>query len=210
MQHGTVARSARPPSAPAIGRRPDISDTCVLPSGGQAEAIGARQEVEVRKRKLGAQEIIPPVSQLALDDLQADFDLGKRVRHHLLVRRNAKLGKHAPLVRHVIDHVGVVVGIDRADPLVHARALPRARRPERRLVECLFDIGYDGARFIDREIAMLEDRHAVEGMQCEVSWFAHLRFEIPEGVGDLFMREHQPHDLNKSAAWKPEYDRVSH
>src|SRR6202043_4139562 len=66
------------------------------------------------------------------------------------------------------------------------------------------------ARFIHREVAMLEDRHAIERMQCQVSGLAHLRFEVPEGVGDVFMSEHQPPNLNKSAAWKSKYDRVRH
>src|ERR1700730_5440492 len=130
--------------------------------------------------------------------------------HHLLVGWDAELGKHSPLMRDVIDHVRVVVGIDRADPLVHARALPRALRAQRDMVERVFEIVHDGARLVHRESGVLEDRYAVEGMQGEVRWFSHFRLEVPESVGDILMSKQQPHDLNKGAAWKSNYDRIGH
>src|SRR6266851_8429398 len=74
---------------------------------GQSEAVRTRQEVKVRKGKVGTQQILLPVSQLALDDLKPDVDLRKRVRDHFLVGRDAQLGKHAPFVGDVIDHVGI-------------------------------------------------------------------------------------------------------
>src|SRR5262249_15282060 len=113
-------------------------------------------------------------------------------------------------MRHVIDHVRVVVGIDRADPLVHARALPWACRAQGNVIERLFNIVHDGACLVHSEIAVLENRHAIEGMQCQVSGFTHLRFEIVEGVGDILVSEHQAYDLNKSAAWESKYNRIRH
>jgi hypothetical protein len=110
----------------------------------------------------------------------------------------------------VIDHVRVVVGIDRADPLVNARALPWARRAQGDVIERLFNVVHDGACLVHGEIAVLEDRHAIEGMQRQVSWFAHLRFEVAEGVGDILVGKHHPHDLNKGAAWKSKYNRIRH
>src|SRR5262245_3747871 len=53
-------------------------------------------------------------------------------------------------------------------------------------------------------------RTAIEGMQCQVSGFTHLRFEIVEGVGDILVSEHQAYDLNKSAAWESKYNRIRH
>src|SRR5262249_30015588 len=44
----------------------------------------------------------------------------------LIVGRNPKLGKDVPLVRDVVDHVGIVIGVDGTDPLVHARAIADA------------------------------------------------------------------------------------
>jgi hypothetical protein len=60
------------------------------------------------------------------------------------------------------------------------------------------------------KMGVLEDRHAIERMQRKVSGPAHLRFEVPEGVRDILMGKHQPHDLNKGAARKSQYDRIRH
>jgi hypothetical protein len=102
--------------------------------------------------------------QLPLQNLQAHFDFGKGMRHHLLVGRDAKSRKYQALVRHVADHVDVVVGIDRADPLVHARTVAGTFRLKRRFLERLVYVGGNCARFIDGEIAMVHHRNAIEGM----------------------------------------------
>ena len=148
--------------------------------------------------------------QLALQDLEAHLDFGKRMRHDLLVGRDAKSRKHQPLVRHVVDHVGVVVGIDRAHPLVHARAVAGILRLKRRFLKRLVDVSRDGARLIDREIVMLQHRHAIEGMQREMRWLAHLGLEIPKRVRRALMGEDEANNVNKGAVRKPEYDGVRH
>src|SRR5262245_27235130 len=113
-------------------------------------------------------------------------------------------------MRHVIDHVRVVIGIDRANPLVHARALPWACRAQGNVIERFFNVVHDGACLVHREITVLENRYAIERMQRQVSWFAHLRFQITESVGDILVSEHQSYDLNKSAAWESQYNRIRH
>src|SRR5262245_50516957 len=113
-------------------------------------------------------------------------------------------------MRHVIDHVRVVVGIDRADPLVHERALSWACRAQGDVIERLFNIVHDGACLVHGEIAVLENRHAIERVQRQVSWFAHLRFEVAESVRDILMSDHQPYDLNKCAARESKYNRIRH
>src|SRR6516165_1297950 len=140
---------------------------------GQAEGKGARQNEEVGKRQLGAEQIVLSMRQLAFHHAERQFDLGQRMRHYFLIRRDAELGKHQPLMRDVIDHVGVVVGIDCADPLVHSRASAHILRRQPRPGERLVDVRSDGAGLIDSEITMLEDRHTVERMQCEMLRLAH-------------------------------------
>ena len=100
--------------------------------------------------------------QLPLQDLEAHLDFRKRVRHHLLVGRDTKPWEYQALVRHVVDHVGVVVGIDRAHPLMHARTVTCVLWLERWVFECLIDVGRNGAGLIDRKIAMPQDRHPLE------------------------------------------------
>src|ERR1700737_5648335 len=74
--HGRQCLHPLPPSAE--GRKFRIHAFSFL---GQSESIGARQEVEVGKGKLGTQEIIPPVSQLVLERLKTPVDLRTRARH---------------------------------------------------------------------------------------------------------------------------------
>jgi hypothetical protein len=106
-----------------------------LPFGSEAEGVGARQQVIIREAHLTAQQETLPRRQLALHHLQRDLDLRQRVRDNLLIGRDAELRKDVSLVRDVLDHVRVVVGIDCTDPLVHPRAvlgglrLQRRRRP---------------------------------------------------------------------------------
>ena len=57
---------------------------------------------------------------------------------------------------------------------------------------------------------MLQHRHAIEGMQREMAWLAHLGLEIPKRVRRALMREDQPHNVDKSAAGKAEYDWIGH
>jgi hypothetical protein len=100
-----------------------------------SEGVGARQQVIIREAHLTAQQETLPRRQLALHHLQRDLDLRQRVRDNLLIGRDAELRKDVSLVRDVLDHVRVVVGIDCTDPLVHPRAvlgglrLQRRRRP---------------------------------------------------------------------------------
>src|SRR5262245_9822030 len=102
--------------------------------------------------------------ELTLQHLEGDLDFEKRMRHHPLIGGDAKFRKYPALVRHVVDHIGVEVGIDRAYPLVHARAIARVLRLKRRLLEGFIDVGRDSTRFVDSEIAMLQHWNAIEGM----------------------------------------------
>src|SRR5215468_3274404 len=132
------------------------------------------------------------------------------MRYDRFIRGYAKLREYQPLVRHVIDHVRVVVGIDHTDPLVHAGPTRDVSWLQGRARESLVDIADDGARLIERKIPMAQDRHAVEGMQCEVAWLAHLGLEVVECVRHLFVGEDQPHDVDECAAWKPVNDWIGH
>ena len=83
---------------------------------------------------------------------------------------------------HVVDHVGVVVGIDRADPLVHACALAYVLRRQTQSAKRLIYIRGDGAGLVDSQVAVLEDRNAVEGMQRQVLALAHHGFKVVKAV----------------------------
>src|SRR3954467_14248227 len=98
------------------------------------------------------------------------------MRHDRLVGSDAELWEHVPLVRDVVDHVRVEVGIDRTDPLVHAGPAASGLGLQCRGWEHLLEIGYDGARLVEREIAMPEDRHPVEWMQRQMRGGAHFGF----------------------------------
>jgi hypothetical protein len=65
-------------------------------------------------------------------------DLRQRVCDDLLIGRDAKLREDVTLVRDVITHVRVVVGIDRTDPLVHPRAALAGLWPQQRRRKHLF------------------------------------------------------------------------
>src|SRR5262249_12244754 len=78
------------------------------------------------------------------------------------------------------------------------------------VIERLFNVVHDGTCLVHHEITVLENRYAIERMQRQVSWFAHLRFEVAESVGDILVGEHQSHDLNKSAARESKYNRIRH
>jgi hypothetical protein len=100
----------------------------------------------------------------------------------------------------VIDHVGIVVGIDGADPLVHAAARPsilrRQARPRKRLV----DIGGNRAGLVDREIAVPQDRNAVERMQRQMLRLAHHGLKVVESVGHVLVSQHKSDDVDKRAS----------
>src|SRR5262245_25947327 len=132
------------------------------------------------------------------------------MRYDLFIRGYAKLGKYQTLVRHVINHVRIVVGIDHTDPLVHAGPTRDVSWLQGQSRKSLIDIGDDGARLVECEITMPQDRHAIEGMERQMAWLAHLRFEVLEGVGHLFVGENQPHDVDECAAWKPVNDWIGH
>src|SRR5262249_18240481 len=132
------------------------------------------------------------------------------MRYDLFIRGYAKLREYQALVRHVINHVRVVVRIDHTDPLVHAGTALYVSRLQGQPRKCLVNIGDDGARLVHREIAMPQDRHAIEGMQSQMDWHADLRLEVMERVGHLLVCENQPHDVNECAAWKPVNDWIGH
>src|ERR1700730_2959707 len=105
---------------------------------------------------------------------------------------------------------GVVVGIYRADPLVHpCPALWRIRLQRGRRKQ-LLDIGDDGARLVEHEIAVPQDRHPVKRMQRKVLGRAHIGLEVLEGVRRLLMRQHQPRDVHEGAVREPENRNLSH
>src|SRR2546423_1037554 len=93
-----------------------------LPSDVRFEGESAWQQVIVDQPYLAAEQKTLPVRQLALHDLHPGLDLRQCMRDDLLVGGDAERREDVPLVPDVIDHVGEVVGIDRADPLVHQRA----------------------------------------------------------------------------------------
>src|SRR5204863_6534058 len=78
-------------------------------------------------------------------------------------------------------------------------------RGQLRAVEHLVDIGRDRARLIEREIAVLKDRHPVKRVQREMRRCPHLWFEIAEDVRHCFVLEHQPRDVDKGTARKSIY-----
>src|SRR5262249_10389272 len=176
----------------------------------EAKRIRAGQEIEVRKRKFGTEKILLAVRQLALRNCQPDLDLRQGMRHNFLVGRNSKFGKDVPLVRDVVDHVGIEIGIYGADPLVQARAIAGIPWPQRRLRKGLLQIVDDGACLVNREITMLHDWDAVEGMQRQMAWLAHLRLKIMERVWHLLMREDEPHNVDEGAARKAVYNEFRH
>src|SRR5262249_18289885 len=125
-------------------------------------------------------------------------------------RTQFQVREDVPLVRDVVDHVGVVVGVYGADPLVHARSIAGTLWLQRRFRKGFVEIGDDGACLVNREIARLQDWHAVEGMQRQMAWLAHLRLQIMERVWHLLMREDEPHNVNESAAGKAVYNDIRH
>ena len=144
--------------------------------------------------------------QLALRHFQRHLDLRQGMRHNLLVGRNSKLGKNVPLVRDVVDHVGIVIGIYGTDPLVHARSIADVLWLQCWFWKDLLQIADDSARFINCEIIMLQDWHAVERMQRKMAGLAHLWFQVMERVWHLFMSKDKPHNVDESAARKPVYN----
>src|SRR6059036_732264 len=81
----------------------------------QQEIIGERRR-HVGEEALLARELILQYGERALDPRQ-------RGRHHRFVGGNAELRKYHALVHQIEHDVGVVVGAQAADPLVHLRAL---------------------------------------------------------------------------------------
>jgi hypothetical protein len=61
-----------------------------------------------------------------------------------------------------------------------------------------------GAPLIEREIAVPEDRHPLERVQCQLGRRVHLRFEIMEGVLNLLTSEDEARHLEVNAARKAE------
>jgi hypothetical protein len=94
--------------------------------------------------------------------------------------------------------------------LVHARACSDVFGLQARTFERLIDVRGDCAGFVERKVAVLKDRHAIEWMQGEVTGRAHLGFEIAECVWNSFVSEYQPDDMDISAAWETKYDGVGH
>src|SRR5262245_43396892 len=113
-------------------------------------------------------------------------------------------------MRHMVDHVGVVVAIDGADPLIHAAARANVLRRQPRSTKRVVDIRGDGAGFIKGETVVPQDWYAVKRMQRQMLRLAHHRFKIVEGVGHVLVREHEPYDVHKGASWKTKDDRVGH
>src|SRR6058998_2405251 len=83
----------------------------------------------VSEEALLARELILQYGERALDPRQ-------RGRHHRFVGGNAELRKYHALVHQIEHDVGVVVGAQAADPLVHLRALARFDRLQARTGEC--------------------------------------------------------------------------
>src|ERR1700747_2107227 len=99
----------------------------------EANAVDNRQHEEIREAQPRPEQKLLTARQLALQHPKADFDLGHGMRHNGLVRLDAELREDVALMRYVVDQIGVVVTINRADPLVHARPKLRlaGREPAR-------------------------------------------------------------------------------
>src|SRR5215510_10229338 len=132
------------------------------------------------------------------------------MRHYFLVGRDAKFRKNSALVRHVVNHIGVEVGIDRAYPLVHERTVASSLRLQWWFLECFIYVGRDSTGFVDGEIAMLQDRHTIERMQREVCRLAHLGLKIPKRVRHALVREDEPDNVNIGTVRKTKHDGVGH
>src|SRR5262249_1345498 len=107
-------------------------------------------------------------------------------------------------------HAQVVIGIYGTDPLVHARSIANTLWLQRRVRKGLVQIADDGACLVNCEITMLQDWHAVEGMQRQMAWLAHVRLQIMERVWHLLVREDEPHNVDESAARKAVYNEFRH
>src|SRR5690349_24873512 len=93
---------------------------------------------------------------------------------------------------------------------MHARSIAGAVGLQPRFRKDLLKISDDGARLINREIAMSQNGYAIERMQGEMGWFAHLGFQIMKPVRHLFVRKYEPHDVHERAARKAVYNEVGH
>src|SRR5262249_40471034 len=100
--------------------------------------------------------------------------------------------------------------IDHADPLVHAPPSADVARLQGWARKGLVEISDDGARLEKREIAVPQDRHAIEGIERQMTWFSHLRLQVMELVGHLFVGEDHAHDVDESAARKAVNDGIGH
>ena len=169
-----------------------------------------RQHKEIRETQLTPEQKFHTARQLALQHLKADFDLGHGMRHNSLVRRDAELREDVTLVRHVVDQIGVVVAINRADPLVHARPNLRIAGREPARPEHLIYVPNDRAGLVQCEIAVPQDRHPLERVQREVRRCVHLGFEVVKGVGDLVMCQDNARHLDIDAAWKAVQHNLGH
>src|SRR5262245_20922500 len=176
----------------------------------EAERERARQQIEVGQREFRPQEVIPAMRELPFSDLQAQLYLRKGMVHDLFVGGDAKLREDHPLVRHMVDHVRIVVGVDHADPLVHPRPVRDVSWLQRKPRKSLLDIRDDRTRLIDGEITVPQDWYPVEGMQCQVARFAHFRLQVMERVGHFLVGQHQPHNVDKGTARKPIDDWIGH
>jgi hypothetical protein len=103
-----------------------------------------------------------------------------------------------------------IVRIDRAYPLVHACTHPDVFRLQRRTFECFVDIGGNCAGFVQRKVAVLKDRDAIEGVERKMGCGTHLRLQITECKRHAFVREHELNDVDKGAARETEHGDISH
>ncbi len=176
----------------------------------QAEGEQRRQQEEIGHGERVADEERPSVAQLVLHHLQRSRRAGERMGHDLLVGLYPELLEHQPLVADVIDHVGIEIGVEIADPLIHPRPLARIARGELRPCEDLIRIGRDGAGFVQHEIAVLQHRHPAERVPGEMRRAVHLVFRVVEREVDALLGEDEADDVHEGAALKAEHDDWSH
>src|SRR5262245_50559819 len=129
---------------------------------------------------------------------------------YVFVGRDAELRKDQPFMSHVIDHVGVVVGIDGTYPLIHTRPRADVLRCQSRPPEGFIDVRSDGASLVDHEIAVPEDRNAVERMQRQVFGLAHHRLKVVKLIRYVLMRQNQTDNVDIRASWKAVDNWISH
>src|SRR5262249_5879588 len=94
---------------------------CLLAFGSECDSKkGRQQEVVCHGHRVANQER-SIVGKLLFHDLQCTNDVRHSALNYRVIAWNTELWIHETLVRDVIDHLGIEIPIEIADPLVHPR-----------------------------------------------------------------------------------------